>query len=89
MTPQVADSYGDRMSNALRAHCEIVIATAVDEAWSEWFDGFEVKSEGANSRLIGSIVDQSALHGILGRLRDLAIPIVDVRVTPQSSLGER
>ena len=76
------------MSNPVGAHCEIVIAATVGEAWSEWFDGFEVKPEGTNSRLVGSIVDQAALHGILGRLRDLAIPILDVRITPGSAVGD-
>jgi hypothetical protein len=73
------------MSSAIGAHCEIVIATTVGEAWSEWFDGFEVRPEGSTSRLVGTIVDQAALHGILSRLRDLALPILDVHVTPQSA----
>ena len=70
------------MSKTLGANCEIVIATTIGEAWSEWFDGFEVTPEGTTSRLSGTIVDQAALHGILGRLRDLGIPILDVHVTP-------
>lgn len=84
----LSGSYGDRMSKPLGAHCEIVIATAVGEAWSDWFDGFEMKPEGTNSRLVGSIVDQAALHGILARLRDLAIPILDVHITPGSATEE-
>jgi len=73
------------MSNGLGAHCEIVVATTVGVAWSESFDGFEVRPEGTNSRLVGTIVDQTALHGILARLRDLAIPILDVRITQGSA----
>jgi len=69
------------MSKSAGTNCEIVIATTVDEAWSEWFDGFEVTATGTTSRLVGTIADQSALHGILGRLRDLGIPILDVHVT--------
>lgn len=64
-----------------KAHCEIVVGTAVGESWAQWLDGFEIRREGSNSRLIGSIADQAALHGVLGRLRDLAIPILDVHVT--------
>ena len=30
------------MSNPLEANCEILIATTIGEAWSDWFDDFEV-----------------------------------------------
>lgn len=76
------------MPNEAGGYCEIVIATTVGEAWSEWFDGFEVRPEGATSRLVGTVADQAALHGILGRLRDLAIPILDVHITPHSVMGK-
>ena len=76
------------MSNPLEAHCEIVIATTIGKAWSDWFDDFEVTQEGTRSRLVGTIVDQAALHGVLGRLRDLGIPILDVHITPQSANAE-
>lgn len=75
------------MSDATGARCEIVIATTGPEAWSDWFDDFEVRPEGATTRLVGTIVDQAALHGVLGRLRDLAIPILDVHITPSRSSG--
>lgn len=64
-----------------------MIATTIGEAWSEWFDDFEVTPQGTTSRLVGTIVDQAALHGILGRLRDLGIPILDVHITPSSAVG--
>ena len=73
------------MSDTLGANCEIVIATTIGDAWSEWFEDFEVTSDGTTSRLTGTIVDQAGLHGVLGRLRDLGIPILHVRVTPGGS----
>jgi hypothetical protein len=76
------------MSKPLRARCEIVIATTISEAWSGWFDDFEVKPEQTTSRLVGTIVDQAALHGVLGRLRDLGIPILDVHITPASTMAD-
>ena len=72
------------MSDPIRANCEIVIATTIGEAWSKWFDDFEVTTKATTSRLAGTIVDQAALHGVLGRLRDLGIPILDVHFTPAS-----
>jgi len=76
------------MSNPPGATCEILIATTIGEACSEWFDDFEVTPEGTTSRLIGTIVDQAALHGVLGRLRDLGIPILDIHVTPAPAMPD-
>ncbi len=73
------------MSKPLGANCEIVIATTIGEAWAEWFDDFEVTTQQTTSLLVGSVVDQAALHGVLGRLRDLGIPILDVHITPDSA----
>ena len=48
--------------------------------WSEWFDGMLVTScEGGDTVLYGKLADQSALYGLLSRLRDLALPLVAVR----------
>jgi hypothetical protein len=57
---------------------EIVTGAALDNSWAEWFEEFEVTAEGETTRLTGTIADQAALHGVLARLRDLAIPIVTV-----------
>ena len=76
------------MSNPLGANCEILIATTIGEACSDWFDDFEVTADGATSRLVGTIADQAALHGVLGRLRDLGIPILDIHVTPAPAVKD-
>lgn len=73
------------MSKSLGANCEIVIATTIGEACSDWFDDFEVTPDRTTSRLVGTVVDQAALHGVLGRLRDLGIPILDVHFNPRCS----
>ena len=59
-------------------HYEIVVGATLDQDWSEWFEGFEVRAEGERTRLHGTVADQAALHGLLSRLRDLGIPILDV-----------
>lgn len=47
-------------------------------------DGFQARTtEVGRSRLVGEVVDQAALHGVLERLADLHVDIVDVhRVEP-------
>ena len=61
---------------------EIVVGAALEADWAEWFDGFEVETDGETSRLVGSVVDQAALHGLLARLRDLGLPILELRHAP-------
>ncbi len=49
------------------------------------FTGFEVLDGEAGSRLVGPVADQAALFGVLGRLRDLGIPLVAVRRVPEDN----
>ena len=45
--------------------------------WSDWFDGLRVRHEpDGTSTLEGFLPDQAALHGVLGRVRDLALPLL-------------
>ena len=46
--------------------------------WSAWFDGISIKAEGAVTTITGEIPDQSALHGLLARIRDLGLPLISV-----------
>ena len=57
----------------------IRIQGQLDEMWSEWFEGMTVTwDDEGNTGLIGPVVDQSALHGLLRRVRDLGIPLISV-----------
>jgi hypothetical protein len=47
--------------------------------WSAWFDGLSVaQADGGDTTLSGPLADQSALHGVLARIRDLGIELVSV-----------
>jgi len=49
----------------------------LDSEWSDWFDGFAVEAEpGDRTLLTGRVADQPALHGILAKLRNLALPLL-------------
>ena len=50
------------------------------EQWASWFDGLTVSTARGESTLQGRVPDHAALYGLLARLRDLAIPLVAVRV---------
>jgi hypothetical protein len=58
---------------------EIRVQGILDERWSAWFNGLEVRSEGDNATLItGRVPDQAALHGLLTRINDLGLTLVSV-----------
>lgn len=67
------------MSEQSSSGYELVVAAHLDSDWTEWFDGFEVVVGDGVSRLIGRGVDQSRLHGVFARLRDLGIPLLAVK----------
>jgi len=59
---------------------EIRVKGHLDGRWSEWFDGLKITNlENGEAMLSGEIVDQSALHGVLIKVRDLSLPLVAVR----------
>lgn len=57
---------------------EIVVSGQLEPDWSNWFEGFTIEAETGRTRLTGRIVDQTALHGVLAKLRDLGIPIIAI-----------
>lgn len=77
-----ADERGVSMTerkNRLAPQYEIRVQGILDERWSGWFDGLEVRSEGDDVTLIsGGVPDQAALHGLLTRINDLGLTLVSV-----------
>ena len=58
----------------------ITVTGHLDGTWSEWFDGLTITNqENGTTVLAGCIVDQTALHGILNKVRDLGLPLVALR----------
>ncbi|HEX2756385.1 MAG TPA: hypothetical protein VHM48_13025 [Candidatus Limnocylindrales bacterium] len=58
---------------------EIRLTGHLDAHWTTWFDGLSVSREVDGTTVIsGPIADQSALHGVLQRVRDLGLPLVSV-----------
>ena len=59
---------------------EIRIQGLLDERWTDWLQGlkFTHESDGTTT-LMGPLADQAALHRVLTKIRDLALPTVPVR----------
>ena len=61
---------------------EIRVNGELGSGWSAWFDGLEVTSdEHGQTTITGPIVDQAALHGLLTKIRDLGLELLEVRRT--------
>ena len=63
---------------------QIRIKGHLGREWTDWFGGLAITLEDNGETLLtGSVVDQAALHGVLKKVRDLAMPLVSViRVKP-------
>jgi hypothetical protein len=57
---------------------QIKVRGTLGSNWSDWFDGISINTEGAVTTITGNIPDQSALHGVLARIRDLGLPLISV-----------
>ncbi len=65
---------------------EITVESHLDRHyWAAWFDGLTVTLlPDGTTRLAGPVIDQTALHGMLGKVRDLGLTLVTVRRVTQS-----
>ena len=60
----------------------------LDDRWSDWLGGLAVqRQEDGTTLLVGPVVDQAALHGVIIRIRDLGLPLLSVKLCgePHSS----
>jgi len=63
---------------------EIRLKGHLEARWATWFDGLGLTHERDGTTSIhGTAIDQAALHGLLGKVRDLGLPLISVnRVEP-------
>lgn len=60
------------------AHYDITVNVMLDERWAAWFDGLSMMASGDRTVLSGVVADEAALHGLIGKVRDLGLPLVSV-----------
>jgi len=60
---------------------EIRMKGCLDPNWAEWFEGLEMsRAVPGETIMMGEVVDQAALYGLLGKLRDLSVQILSITV---------
>lgn len=58
---------------------KIHIRGRIDEDWKHWFEGLHVDQQKDDTTLLsGELVDQSALYGLLAKLRDLGLELLSI-----------
>ncbi len=68
---------------------EIRVQGRLDQRWSTWFDGLTISYEGEDVTVLrGSLVDEAALHGVLIKVRDLAVPRLPVNRVPDKKKSD-
>lgn len=58
---------------------EIRVDGVLDDRWADWFGGLQVSPDSTQTVIAGLIPDQSALHGLLAKIRDLGLTLISVR----------
>jgi hypothetical protein len=69
------------------ARYEIRVEGVLGSRWSDWFGRLRITSDvPGQSSISGVIADQAALHGLLAKVRDLGLVLVEVRrINPDRS----
>ena len=56
---------------------QIRVKGVLDEKWADWFEGFEMSSlSNGETLLSGSVRDQAALYGVLGKIHRLGLTLM-------------
>jgi hypothetical protein len=57
----------------------IKIKGHLDIKWADWFDGMQIIHENdGTTTLMGTVIDQAALQGILKKIRNLNLELISV-----------
>ena len=58
---------------------EIRVRGVLDEEWSGWLCGMTILPQAGDETLLrGPVRDQAALHGLIGKIRDMGLPLLSV-----------
>lgn len=65
---------------------EIRVEGQIDKSWSDWLGGLVIEHVTAKETLLaGTVPDQTALYGLLTKLRDMGLPLISVTCAAKHS----
>lgn len=68
--------------NEKRDFYHIRVEGYLDPCWSEWLEGLTITHlPNGETLLSGLVADQTALHGLLNKIRDMNLPLISVERT--------
>ena len=68
----------------------IRVGGRLDDRWAERLGGLDLRRRGDGTTvLVGPIPDQAALHGVIGRIRDLGLPLLSVNLVNRTKRTSR
>jgi hypothetical protein len=66
---------------------EIVVRGELSARFGSAFSGMTIHAEGGCTHIVGDVIDQSQLHGVLDRVRDLGIELISVTPLVEEAEG--
>ena len=67
--------------NKQQTSYKIFVQGYLDQGWSEWFDGWTIEHrEDGSTMLMGTVPDQTALHGVLVKIRNLGLTLISLKM---------
>ena len=73
------DSKGQGKTQGMGSTYQIRLKETLDDCWARRFDDWAISyDDDGTTVLVGPVRDQAALHGLLGRVRDLGLTLLAV-----------
>jgi hypothetical protein len=61
----------------------------LSEQWADWFDGLTLENlSNGCAELSGMLPDQSALYGVLNRIRDIGLTLISVNRVEETECSD-
>ena len=65
--------------------CKVRVEGRIGDSWSSRFEGMAIDHEESGEAVLsGTLVDKTVLHGVLMKIGDLGLPLVEVRREEQT-----
>ena len=69
---------------------EFQVKGLLNKRWSDWFGGLTIRhQDDGTTVLVGPVVDQAALYGVMVRIRDLGLPLLSVNAVDAEEASVR